>query len=78
VSDPAAMWWIVIGRFHGDDEDTLETVRATTREEAIRAFGVAMNEVRSWDRDKQETEGKPTIYINYVVFCGFTKPRLIY
>lgn len=65
-------WFAVIGRIHGDDEDSCKVFQARSREEAADLFSTWLKEgvaPRPVDDDE--------IYVNYIVICGNTKPIVV-
>ena len=62
----APAWYIVTGRHDGDDEDSIEIVQATDREDATAAFTAALN--------AQASGAAREVYISHVVRCPGDRP----
>lgn len=77
-ADP--VWWIIIGRRVGDDEDVAHKFHVATEEEAFQSFKAKIAEEdggHSGDEDDPDYEdSNDAIYVTTVVSCGTHEPEV--
>lgn len=67
-AEPGQLWYVVIGRIEGDDEDSLGIYQAASSGEAERRLEA---ELRG---ERDDTNGSD-FYLNFVINCGAHQPK---